>query len=165
MSDFTDALRRTLDNNEQVDAERAEQRRHQERLAEERREELERQEREQQALRDARHAELVDHLRSLLGELEASAPQSFVTRGGWTESGEEYVVKAASVQLHPKRSLFIELDRDDDEVLVRWSSSVGESIEMWRLLEFRPDMLRTLLLQLVDQSVWHDASRPPTFPA
>lgn len=164
MADFQDALQAKLTRNVEVDREH-EQEERERRLAEaEHREEQERRHREEQERRDARHAELVAHLQGLLAEVERSATADFVSRGGWTESGEEFVVKVTSVRLSPRRSLFVELDRDDDEVLARWTSEVGESIEMWRLLEFTPDMLDELLLKLVDQEIWRDASRPPPFP-
>ncbi len=35
---------------------------------------------------------------------------------------------------------------------------------MWRLLEFEPEWLDQLLLMLVDQSAWGDATRTPRFP-
>jgi hypothetical protein len=41
---------------------------------------------------------------------------------GWTQSGEEFIAKISSRTLLPARSLFVELDREDDEVLARWHS-------------------------------------------
>lgn len=164
MNDFEAALRDKLDRNVEIDRDReATKREQQERERQRREEEARRAEQEQEA-RNARHAELVERFQDLLKQLERTAPQSFVSRGGWTASGEEFVVKITSVQLIPRRSLFVELDRDDDEVLLRWTSDVGEAIEVYHLLEFPPDYLNELMLQLVDQSVWHDAERPPPFP-
>lgn len=164
MSDFQDALSAKLAHNVEFEREHEQEERERRRREEERRADEEQQRREEQERRDARHAELVAHLQDLLVQLERSAGGDFLSRGGWTESGEEFVVKVTSVQLSPRRSLFVELDRDDDEVLARWTSEVGESIEMWRLLEFTPDMLGELLLRLVDQEAWRGASRPPPFP-
>jgi hypothetical protein len=56
------------------------------------------------------------------------------------------------------------LDRDDDEVLARWNSDVGSSLELWRLLEVEPDIITALVLQIADQELWKDATRPPPFP-
>ena len=64
----------------------------------------------------------------------------------------------------PARTLSLELDRDDDEVFARWRSDVGDSLEMWRLLEFSTDMLSELVLQVVDQELWRGRTSPPPFP-
>ncbi|MGH3443217.1 MAG: hypothetical protein ACRDUY_14490 [Nitriliruptorales bacterium] len=164
MTDFEDALRARLARNVEFEREREQDERQRQADEQAHREAEQRRRREEQGRRDARHAEMVAHLQGLLAQLEGTATGDFVSRGGWTESGEEFVVKVTSVQLSPRRSLFVELDRDDDEVLARWTSDVGESIEMWRLLEFTPEMLSELMLRLVDQELWRDATGPPPFP-
>ena len=85
-------------------------------------------------------------------------------RLGWTESGEEFIAKLSTRLLEPARSLLIELDRDDDEVLARWHSDVGSSLELWRLLEVDDDTITAMVLQVADQDQWREAKRPPPFP-
>lgn len=164
LDEFHDALKQTLARNEAVERERREEVEQRRREEEQQRAAEQERRRAEQARRDTRHGELVQHLEALLRDLIETAPDRFVARGGWTESGEEYVVKVGTVQMRPRRSLFLEIDRDDDEVLARWSSDIGESIEMWRLLEVEPAMLTRLLLQLADHEAWLDADRPPAFP-
>lgn len=111
-----------------------------------------------------RHAELATHLQSLIDQLEAAGDSSFVVRSGWTASGEEFVAKFTTRGLTPARSLLIELDRDDDEVLARWHSDLGDSLELYHLLEVDGGMLGELVLQLVDQEHWTRADKTPPFP-
>lgn len=162
MDDFSDALDATLSRNVELQRERDEAERAQRQRREEQRREEERRRQEQREHSNAHHEELVGRLQQLLVQLQERAGESVVSRGGWTESGEEFVVKLSTVRMSPHRSLFLELDRDDDEVLVRWTSDVGNSVEVWRLLEFTPEMLRELILQLIDQELWVDAARPPS---
>lgn len=164
MDDFRDALQQTLARNAQVETERREAEQERLRAEEERQQQEEEQRRREQELRNTRHADLVEHLQELLSGLSDTAGEHVVVRGGWTESGEEYVVKMSSVRMRPRRSLFLEIDRDDDEVLARWSSDVGHSVEMWRLGEVSTDMLTGLVLTLMDHQAWVDADRPPPFP-
>ena len=108
----------------------------------------------------ARHAELAAHLEASANQLKASAPDRFIVRMGWTASGEEFVAKMKTRQMDPKRSLLVEVDRDDDEVLARWTSDIGSAIEVWRLLEIDTRMLTDLVLQLADDGQWR-GRRPP----
>lgn len=164
MSDFQENLQARLSRNAELAAERAraeeEMDRARERAAE--------QERERQAQlvedRKARHTELAAACQDLVDRLKASAPEQFVVRTGWTSTGEEYIAKISTRQLRPARTLFIELDRDDDEVLARWTSDLGNTIELWRLLEVTPDMLGEMLLQIADQELWQRADTPPPYP-
>lgn len=164
MSDFESALREKLARNAEIAQERAENE------AAMRQWELDRQEAERaeaerlQQARNERHGQLAAHLRDVGGQLKESAPESFVVRMGWTESGEEFVAKLSTRLLAPARSLLIELDREDDEVLARWNSDVGTSLELWRLLEVEASVLTELVLQIADQDLWRDADRPPAFP-
>ncbi|MBW3578169.1 MAG: hypothetical protein KY462_10610 [Actinobacteria bacterium] len=165
MDDFQDALRARLERNVELEQERQDA--EQQQLRDERgraEREASRAEARSQA-RGRRHAELVERLQALLGQLEAEAAESVVSRSGWSESGEEFVSEVTTVRRTPRRTLLIELDRDDDEVLARWTSEVGDSIEMWRLLDFSPQLLDELVLQVVDDELWHSASRPPAFPS
>lgn len=164
MNPFEDALKAKLVRNEELARERAqaelEWEREQARLAEQ----AERREQEVQEARRARHAELVEHLQQLLRQLDAASPESFAVRSGWKTSGEEFVAEVSSVRMRPARTLFVQLDRDDDQVLARWTSDIGESLELWRLLEFSPEMLDQLFLQAVDQELWQGHPSPPPFP-
>lgn len=165
MSDFQDNLQARLARNAELAAERARAEEEMD-LAEQRAEE---QERERQAAlatsRNERHAELAASCQNLVDQLKASAPDQFVVRTGWTSTGEEYIAKISTRKLSPSRTLFIELDRDDDEVLARWTTDVGNTIELWRLLEVTPDMLGEMLLQIADQELWDRAIEPPPYPA
>jgi hypothetical protein len=116
-----------------------------------------------QARRD-RHAELAAHLLEVTAALKASRPEGFIVRSGWTASGEELVATVATRQVHPKRTLLVEVDRDDDEVLARWTSELGSAVEVWRLLEVTPAMLTELVLQVADDVAW-SGERPPAFPS
>jgi hypothetical protein len=164
MTDFEDGLRARLARNAELAAERAraeeEMDRAQQRAAEE--------ERERQAklaaARNERHAQLTHSCQELIDQLKTSAPQQFIVRSGWTSTGEEFIAKISTRQLSPARTLFIELDRDDDEVLARWTTDVGNTIELWRLLEVTPDMLAEMILQIADQELWQRAEAPPPYP-
>lgn len=164
MTDFQDALRARLQRNEEIAREREAAERKMDRVKVRQTEEAERRRREAEQARAERHAELVEHLQGLMRELVAAAPQQLDARAGWTQSGEEFVAKFATVQLQPRRSLLIELDRDDDEVLARWSSQMGDTVEMWRLSEFTREMLGELVLQVIDDELWRGRTRPPEFP-
>lgn len=159
MSDFSDALQARLSKNQELAAAKEEAELAMERAKAAQEEAARAQD---QAKRD-RHAELSAHLKAVADQLKASKPDSFIVRTGWTESGEEFIAKMTTRQMAPKRSLFVEVDRDDDEVLARWTSDVGGAIEIWRLLEVSPDMLTEMVLQVADDSAW-TGSRPPAFP-
>lgn len=159
MSDFSDALQARLSNNEELAAQRQQAEAEMERL----RQEAEQAERDQDEARNARHAELATHLKSVADQLKASKPDSFIVRTGWTESGEEFIVKLSTRQMSPKRVLFVEVDRDDDEVVARWTSDLGMAVEIWRLLEVTPAMLTEMVLQVADDAAWR-GERPPAFP-
>ena len=159
MSDFSDALNQRLSQNAEL-AERRE-------AAEE---EMDKVRRDREAAAKAlverkrsQHATLSDHVKTVADQLKASKPESFIVRTGWTESGEEFIAKMSTRQMRPKRSLFIEVDRDDDEVLARWTSDVGSAIEIWRLLQVTPEMLTEMVLQVADDAAWA-AGQPPAFP-
>ena len=164
MSDFESALQARLASNAEL-AQRREQAEEQMDRAQTAAAERERQAAEQRRrAREARHGELTTHLRRVAEELKQASPEEFVVRMGWTESGEEFIARISTRLLHPARTLLIELDRDDDEVLVRWHSDVGHALELWRLLEVSPQMLSTLVLQVADQALWREADSPPPFP-
>lgn len=165
MSDFEAALASRLARNAELAAEReeteravaeAEQRATQEAAAAAEARRIESEE---------RHAELVDALRASAEHLKAADPAGFVVRLGWTETHQEFLAKVSTRLVEPARSLLIELDRDDDEVLVRWNSDVGNALELWRLLEVEPALIQELILQIADQEHWARASGPPPFPS
>jgi hypothetical protein len=164
MTDFEQSLQARLARNAELAAERAQAEEQMDRA----RAEAEEQEQQRQAglatARNDRHAALAASCQDLVDQLKASAPEQFVVRTGWTSTGEEYIAKISTRKLHPARTLFIELDRDDDEVLVRWTTDVGNTIELWRLLEMTPEMLGEMLLQVADQELWDTATEPPPFP-
>jgi hypothetical protein len=165
MTDFEDSLRAKLARNAELAAQRVEAEREMDR-AKQRAEEAERRRLAELAeARKDRHAELAASCKDLAGQLKASAPDQFIVRTGWTSSGEEFIAKISTRQLTPARTLFIELDRDDDEVLARWTTDVGNSIELWRLLEVNEDLLGQLILQIADQQTWDRATAPPPFPS
>ena len=118
----------------------------------------------QQEARNARHAELAEHLADLGRQLKAASPETFIVRTGWTQSGEEFLAKISTRQMDPSRSLLVELDRDDDQVLARWITDVGNAVELWRLLEVTPELLTQLVLQVADEKLWRNVSNPPPFP-
>ena len=164
MGDFQDALRARLERNaELAEQDRAAQE-EMDRLEAQREAENQRRADQAAAARRQQHADLVAHVELLAGQLAAASPQDLDIRAGWSTSGEEYLVRASTVRLRPARRLEIELDRDDDEVLVRWKSDLGDALEMWRLLEVTPEMLTELLLQLVDQEAWRGEASLPPFP-
>lgn len=164
MSDFESELEATLARNAEAAQRRVEAEAEMDRVVADKAEEERRLAEEQAAQRSARHAELAEHLQSLAAQLKRSAPDAFVVRVGWTESGEELIAKLSTRQTTPARSLFIELDRDDDEVLARWTSDLGSAVEMWRLLEVDRGVLTRLVLQVADAEQWR-GQRPPPFPA
>ncbi|MGH8901079.1 MAG: hypothetical protein ACRDYA_05205 [Egibacteraceae bacterium] len=164
MSDFEAGLRARLERNEELARERAQAEEEMDRVVEERQAEEERRQQELRLARRQRHAELVEHLKTVASQLKQSSPETFIVRAGWSASGEEFIAKLSTRTLVPSRTLFIELDRDDDEVLARWKSDIGNSIELWRLLEVSPALLTELVLQIADQEVWHGRSNPPPYP-
>lgn len=164
MSDFEAELRQRLARNAELAAERERAEQEMDRAKEEAQRRAEAEQAERRRAAQARHGELVETLRSAAEALKQASPETFVVRMGWTASGEEFIAKISSRQLSPSRSLFIELDRDGDEVLVRWHSDLGNSLELWRLLECSPSMLQQLVLQAADQDLWRELSRPPAFP-
>lgn len=164
MTDFQEDLQARLARNAELAAERARAEEEMD-LAKRRAEEEERERQEELArARNERHATLAKSCQDLVDQLKASAPDHFVVRTGWTSTGEEYIAKISTRRLSPARTLFIELDRDDDEVLARWTTDVGNTIELWRLLEVTPDMLGEMLLQIADQELWDSAMAPPPYP-
>lgn len=164
MTDFEQDLQARLARNAELAAKRAKAEEEMERA----RQAAEEQKRQQQEAlaeeRNERHTALTSACQKLVDRLKASAPDQFVVRTGWTSSGEEYIAKISTRQLRPARTLFIELDRDDDEVLARWTTDVGNTIELWRLLEVSPEMLGEMVLQVADQQLWERASAPPPYP-
>jgi len=164
MSDFESALQAKLDRNAELAQQREQAERDMDRAKAAREEADQRHAAEQAAARKTRHPELATHLERLAGQLKQASPDQFVVRTGWTQSGEEFITKISTRGLNPARSLYVELDRDDDEVLARWTSDVGNSLELWRLLEVDPAHLTQLLLQVADQDLWRSAASPPPFP-
>lgn len=165
MSDFEESLRAKLARNAELAARRAQAEEEMDRAKQRAEEEERRRLAEQTEARVARHAELTAACRDLVDQLKASAPAQFIVRMGWTSTGEEFIAKISTRQLTPARTLFIELDRDDDEVLARWTTDVGNTIELWRLLEVTPTLLGELVLQIADQELWDRATAPPPFPS
>lgn len=157
--DFSDALQQRLSSNAELARRRQEAEAEMDRVRHQ-------EEAEKAELNDSNreaHATLSAHLEKLADQLKASKPDSFIVRHGWTASGEEFVASMKTRQMDPKRELFIEVDRDDDEVLVRWTSGVGNAVEVWRLLQITPAMLTALVLQVADDTAWR-GTRPPSFP-
>lgn len=165
MSDFESALQDRLARNAELAQQRARAEQEMDRAKQAAEQRTREAAQEQRRAREARHAELTQHLRQVAGGLKQASPEDFIVRMGWTESGEEFIAKISTRRLEPARTLFIELDREDDEVLVRWNSDVGRALELWRLLEVTPDMVSTLVLQVADQALWRGASSPPRFPS
>lgn len=164
MSDFESALQAKLARNAELAEERIRAEAEMDR-AKEQSEEAERQRLEDERHdRSDRHAGLAARLEQLCAQLKQASPDNFIVRTGWTASREEFIAKISTRQLAPARTLFVELDHDDDEVLVRWSGDVGSKLELWRLLEFTPEMLGALVLQVADQDYWRGADTPPEFP-
>jgi multidrug efflux pump subunit AcrA (membrane-fusion protein) len=164
MSDFEASLREKLQRNAELAAQRAEAEQEMDRAQEEAAERARREAAEQRAHQAERHGILVEALTRAAKGLKALDPEGFVVRLGWTQSGEEFIAKISTRLVEPSRSLLIELDRDDDEVLARWHSDVGNSLELWRLLEVPPAVLEQLVLQVADQEMWRHRDRPPPFP-
>ncbi len=164
MTDFEAALRAKLDRNAQLAAEREEAEADWERFQRERQEEERRREQEQRTAREGRHGVLVEALTAAAKGLKSMSPEGFIVRLGWTQSGEEFIAKISTRLMEPARTLLVELDRDDDEVLARWHSDVGNSLELWRLLEVTPELLQGLVLHVADQELWRTSNRPPPFP-
>ena len=145
-------------------AQRAEAEKEMDRAKERAREQARREAEQLAEARSERHAELAGACKRLADQLKASAPDQFIVRTGWSTSREEFIAKISTRQLSPARTLFIELDRDDDEVLARWTTDVGNTIELWRLLEVTTEMLGEMVLQIADQELWDDATAPPPYP-
>lgn len=159
MTDFSDALNQRLAENDELAKRRKDAEADMDRIR-----------KEEQAAAAAisqsqhdRHAKLVAHLDDVAGKLKASAPNAFIVRSGWTPSGEEFVATMKTRQMSPKRELLVEVDRDDDEVLCRWTSDLGSAVEVWRLLEMSPAMITHMVLQVADDTAW-TGRRPPPFP-
>jgi hypothetical protein len=165
MNDFERALQEKIARNAELAAQRRAAEHEMDRLEQDREAQARRREAELHAARLTRHAELVEVIQDLTRQLRAASPEAFVVRAGWSASGEEFITKISTRLLEPARSLFVELDRDDDEVLVRWRSDVGSALELWRLLEVSPELLHELILQVADQDLWRSATRPPAFPS
>jgi hypothetical protein len=164
MTDFEAALRAKLARNAELADERARAEEEMDRAKLEAAARAEQERRDRLAAQRERHGELVDALTAAAQGLKAMSPEGFVVRLGWTQSHEEFIAKISTRLLEPARSLLIELDRDDDEVLARWHSDVGNSLELWRLLEVSPELLQRLVLQVADQELWRGSDRPPAFP-
>ena len=164
MTDFESALQAKLARN----AELAEERHRAEAEMDRAKEQAEAAERQrlvdEQRARGERHSELAARLEQLCAQLKQASPDNFIVRTGWTASRQEFIAKISTRQLTPARTLFVELDHDDDEVLVRWSGELGNRLELWRLLEFTAPMLGELVLQVADQDYWRHADMPPDFP-
>lgn len=165
MTDFQTELAARLARNAELARERADAEDEMDRAQRDAAEAAERRERELAQARRDRHAELVEQLTTVANGLKAASPDEFIVRLGWTQSGEEFIAKLSTRKLTPARSLLIELDRDDDEVLVRWHSDVGGALELWRLLEVKPPLLAELVLQVADQEMWKGLQAPPPFPS
>ena len=164
MTDFEAALSDQLARNADLARQRAAAEEEMDRAQAAQEEEQRLQAQQRQDERNARHAELAEHLASFAKQLKSASPEQFIVRTGWTQSGEEFLAKISTRQLSPSRSLLIELDRDDDQVMARWNTDVGNAIELWRLLEVDRDLLTQLVLQVADASLWHRAEAPPPFP-
>jgi len=164
MTDFQTELAARLARNAELAQQRAEAEAEMDRAAREREQAAARHERDLAQARLDRHAELVAQLTQVADGLKAASPEEFIVRHGWTASREEFIAKITTRKLDPPRTLIVELDRDDDEVLARWRSDVGNSLELWRLLEVDPPLLAELVLQVADQELWKGRSSPPPFP-
>ncbi len=165
MTDFEAALQQQLERNAELTRRRAEAEAEMNR-AREAQIEAERREAERaQQERDDHHAALAEHLAKVSAQLKAASPDVFIVRSGWSETGEEFRAKISTRQIRPARSLLVDLDRDDDQVMARWHSDIGNTVELWRLLEVSPEMITQLVLQVADQTAWDRAASPPPFPA
>lgn len=163
-TDFEAELAAKLARNAELAKQRVDAEAAMDRAVREREEAEERRNRELAEARRKRHGELVEHLTKVANGLKSASPEEFVVRLGWTHSGEEFIAKISTRRLAPARALLIELDRDDDEVLARWRTDVGDSLELWRLLEVEPPLLAQLVLQVADQELWKKLAAPPPFP-
>lgn len=164
MSDFADRLAVQLDRNSELEAQRLEAEKKMDRAQQDRAAAEERAAHERIAAQREHHAVLAARLEQVAKGLKAAAPEQYIVRMGWTHSGEEFIAKLSTRKMTPARSLLVELDRDDDEVLARWKTGVGDSLELWRLLEVEPALLEQLVLQVADQELWKQATEPPPFP-
>lgn len=164
MSDFADRLATQLDRNAQLERQRQEAEQEMDRAAQDRAAADERARQQRIVAQRERHGALAARLEEVAKGLKAAAPDQYIVRMGWTSSGEEFIAKVSTRRMQPPRSLLIELDRDDDEVLARWKTGVGDSLELWRLLEVEPRILEQLVLQVADQELWKSATEPPPFP-
>lgn len=164
MDAFEDVLKAKLARNEELSREQERAEREAERMRAEQEAEVQRRDRELDQARLDRHAELVERLQRLAEQVDVTSPEHLVVRMGWSASGEEFMAKIQTIRLRPSRTLLVHFDLDDDQVLARWSSAVGDSVEMWRLLEFSPEMLDELFLQALDQELWYRRNSPPQFP-
>jgi hypothetical protein len=164
MVDFEAALQAKLVRNAELAQEREQAEEEMDRVLQQQAEERIREEHERRQAQMARHDELVQALQAAANGLKQADPEGFVVRLGWTESRQEFIAKVSTRLVHPARSLFVELDRDDDEVLVRWHSDLGNALELWHLLEVPPEILQQLVIQVADQELWRDLDRPPRFP-
>lgn len=163
MSDFDERLRERLDRNQQLAEERAHAETEMDAAAERAAERVARDAEDVRRRQDERHAELAERLTALVDHVR-DAVEDITVRAGWSASGEEYLARFATIDARPRRALSIELDRDDDEVLARWHSAVGDSMELYHLLEFDTGMLEELVLQVLDDGLWGDLKSPPGFP-
>jgi hypothetical protein len=163
MVDFEAALRARLERNAELAEERARAEEEMDRLREEQFTAKIREEHERREAQRERHGELVKALEASAMQLKQADPEGFVVRLGWTQSREEFIAKISTRLVTPARSLFVEIDMDD-EVLVRWHSDLGNALELWRLLEVPPSLLQELVLQVADQELWRSLDRPPRFP-
>lgn len=164
MSDFEAALQEQLARNAELARERADAEEEMNRLEAERAAAARAEAQRQQEQRNQRHAELAEHLAKVSAQLKAASPEQFIVRTGWTQTGEEFLAKISTRLTTPSRSLLVELDRDDDQVMARWNTGIGNSVELWRLMEVTPELLTQLVLQVADEQLWHGASGPPPFP-
>jgi hypothetical protein len=164
MTDFEAALADQLARNADLTRQRAEAEAEMDRVKAAGEEAARLEAQRQQEERNARHAELAEHLAGLGKQLKSASPDIFIVRTGWTQSGEEFLAKVSTRTLFPSRSLLVELDRDDDQVMARWTTDVGNAVELWRLLEVTPELLTKLVLQVADEQLWHHAAGPPPFP-
>lgn len=165
MTDFEAALADQLSRNADLVAQRHHAEAEMDRALAEREEAARAKAQRDQDERNERHAALADHLSRVAGQLKAASPDTFIVRTGWTQSREEFRAKISTRQTRPARTLMIELDRDDDQVMARWNTDVGSSVELWRLLQVTPEMLSQLMLQVADEGVWRTGGSPPPFPS
>ena len=165
MTDFEAALAEQLSRNADLVEQRKQAEAEMDRAAAEREEAARLQAQREQDERNERHAQLAEHLGRVAAQLKAASPDTFIVRSGWTQSREEFRVKISTRQTRPARTLMIELDRDDDQVMARWNTDVGSSVELWRLLQVTPEMLSQLVLQVADEGVWRTGGSPPEFPS